>query len=264
MYNAKPDSFEEIAKDILAALGRLLATRPYIAITDSNGTIRFIDPPLELYAKFIQNFVYNNFNLLGVGDHSLPLGGVNLAFFKLSPIALVVLYTMKGVTGQLLSFKAKMFEWSGRIDQLISGVVTTIPAPQAQTASSEPLAYPTSTAYPPSTQYPPSPAYPASTPEAASPTYAPSPASTAPSSTSASELAAPSTKAGLKSVPFLIKKLTGKEKFPLEEAQILQFCDGTNSIEDICAKTGYARLKVDEVIRDYQKKKWIELKRIVL
>lgn len=249
MYNAKPDSFENIAKEILVNVGKLLATRPYIAIANISGTIQYIDPPLEIYAKFIQNFVYNNFNLLGIGEHSLPLGGVNLAFFKISAQAIVVLYTLKGITGQLLAFKPKMFDWSTRIDQLMGGVAAPIPTPS-----------PTPTFSPAPS---PAPQYPV-TSRATVPEAAASVASAARTTPSSTEAAAPGTKAGLKTVPFLMKKLTGKEKFPLEDAQILQFCDGTNSIEDICIKTGYPRLKVDEVIRDYQKRKWIELKRIVL
>ena len=240
MINAKPDSFETIAKDILTNVGKLLATRPYIAITDMSGSVLFIDAPLEIYAKFIQNFVANNFHLLQLGDHSLPLGGVNLAFFKVSDKAIIVLYTVKGITGQLLAFKGKMFEWTTRIDQLMGGPATPLLPQQPPFQVTSSVAVPQVIA-------------------------SVANATTVESTTlSSAGPATATTKAGLKTVPFLMKKLTGKEKFPLEDAQILQFCDGTNSIEDICAKTGYARLKVDQVIREYQKRKWIELKRIVL
>jgi hypothetical protein len=46
--------------------------------------------------------------------------------------------------------------------------------------------------------------------------------------------------------------------------QILQLCDGTHTIEDICKATKFSQLKVDLVLRDYQKKNVIELKRVVL
>jgi len=235
LESAKPDTYEAIAKDILANIGKLLATRPYIAITDAKGTIQYTDAPLEIYAKFIQSFVNDNFHLLQIGDHSLPLGGVNLAFFKMSSKSMVILYTVRGVTGQLLSFKARMPEFQARIDQLIGGLIE-IPTPIQEPHIYSPLG----------------------------PSVSADIRSTVSKTLNSTGAVASATKAGLKTVPFLMRKLTGKEKFPLEDAQILQFCDGTNGLEDICAKTGYNRLKVDEVIRDYQKKKWIELKRIVL
>ncbi len=70
-------------------------------------------------------------------------------------------------------------------------------------------------------------------------------------------------KSDLKQVPLLIKPLTGKEKFPLEEAAVIRYCDGTYSIEEICRATKYPLLKVDLIIRKYQKKNWIKIMRVL-
>ncbi|MFX0138923.1 MAG: hypothetical protein ACFFDN_35105 [Candidatus Hodarchaeota archaeon] len=69
---------------------------------------------------------------------------------------------------------------------------------------------------------------------------------------------------GFKDFPFLKKKLTGKEKIPIEVTRILQFCDGNHSIGDISEETGYPKIKVSQTIREYHKKKWIEIKRLLL
>ncbi len=60
---------------------------------------------------------------------------------------------------------------------------------------------------------------------------------------------------GVKMVPFLKKRLSGKEKFPFGIARILDLCDGYHSVEDICKETNYTRLEVTNAIREYQKKK---------
>ncbi len=210
----KQDSFYEIAKEI-NELGTMLATRLYVAIVDGAGVIKYIDAMLDAYKVFIETFVRENFSLLNIGDHSLPLGGVNLAFFKVSQKSMIVLYMVKGLSGQLLSFKARMYDWTNRIDGLI-GEVALQPAIQ-------PLD---------------------SVAEIEEPEVQPS---------------QPKSK-GVKTVPLLIKEI-GKERFPLEVAQILQYCDGKHSTEEIAQITTYSQLKVESIIREYQKKKWVEIKR---
>ncbi len=62
-------------------------------------------------------------------------------------------------------------------------------------------------------------------------------------------------------VPLLTKKLTGKEKFPINDVLVLNLCDGEHTIEEIIKKTRLARLAVENVIKNYEKKKYITLKR---
>ena len=71
-------------------------------------------------------------------------------------------------------------------------------------------------------------------------------------------------KKGVKMVPILKKKLSSKEKFSVEGARILGLCDGRHSVDDICEETKYSRLKVNDVIREHQKKDRIEVKRILI
>lgn len=224
MNKLKKDSFFEIAKDISTTFGTLLGVRPYIGIIDAMGTVHYSDTELEEYMEFAQNFARSNFYLLNTGDHSLPLGGINLAFFKISEKSIIVLYTKKGRSGQLLSFKAKMFDWQQRIDGLIGDII--VPPPPIQVTDS------------------------------------PSQIELEPGVIEADQEV--QTKArGLRTIPVLIKQLTGKEKFPIDVATILQYCDGNYSIDDIVKETNYPRLQVDNVIRLYQKKKWIDIKRVL-
>ena len=55
--------------------------------------------------------------------------------------------------------------------------------------------------------------------------------------------------------PFLVKKLGKKQKLPFIDLKVLRFCDGTNAVEDICKKSELPLMKVNEVLRKYQKKK---------
>ncbi|MFX1293681.1 MAG: hypothetical protein ACFFD2_02305 [Promethearchaeota archaeon] len=218
------DLFYEIARSIHADFEKLIRNPLYIAIIDSAGVIHHIESQLQQFNDFIKNFVINNFNLLNIGDHSLPLGGINLAFFKITDKAMVILYTAKGRIGQLLSFKVKMHNWSKQIDELIGEVTPLPPAIQIPEGSAEI-------------------------------DHEPKIISEKPINNKKWH--------GLKKIPILIKKLKGNEKFPIEIAQILQYCDGKHDIDEICELTQYSRLKVDNIIRILQKKKWIEFEKML-
>lgn len=210
------ESFYKIAKEIANIFGKIFASRPYIAIVDATGKVLFKEDQLNTHLEYIQNFVKANFNLLHVGDHSLPLGGVNLAFFKVSPKAIIVIYITKGFTGQLLAFRSRMQEWSPKIDELIGDVV--MPSTPVQEV-----------------------------PETVE--RAQSRTATAPQS--------------FRKLPVLTKKLDGKEKFPIEVATVLQFCDGKHSVEEICEKTNYLKVKINQILVEYQKKKWLDFKKVM-
>jgi hypothetical protein len=111
--------FYQIASQISAELGPALSTRPYVSIVDFSGNIKYMELELESYEEFIVNFAKTNFPLLQIGDHSMPISGTNLAFFKASRKALIVIYTKKGLIGQLLVFKTRMNKFAKLIDSLI-------------------------------------------------------------------------------------------------------------------------------------------------
>lgn len=201
--------------------GKTLVSRPYIAIIDALGNLHYKDSTyLDPHLNFVQNFIKDNFKLLAPGDHSIPLGGVNLAIFKISPKASIVIFTPKGFSGQLLSFKAMMFDWSTKIDDLVGDVV--IPSDVGKsTPIKEPDLQPSS------------------------------------------DTAEKEVDKGFKKIPFLLKKVDEKAKFPIEVAKVLQFCDGTHSIDEICAETGFPKVKINHILKEYQMKKWIEFKKIL-
>lgn len=70
-------------------------------------------------------------------------------------------------------------------------------------------------------------------------------------------------KKGLVMVPVLTKKLSSTEKFTVEAVRILDLCDGKHSVHDICQETKYPILKVNQIIKEYQKKNWIEVTRLI-
>jgi hypothetical protein len=219
------EQFYTIAKEIVTVFGKSFASRPYIAILDALGTIHYMDKKsFETHINFIQDFVKNNFNLLKVGDHSLPLGGINLAIFKVSEKAAIAILTSKGYSGQLLAFKPEMFNWSLKIDALIGDI--DLPKSNPKIPDTVP----------------------------------PSPASKPTPSTPA-----PKKKTKLsKKIPFLLKELGKKTKLPMEALRIFQFCDGQHSVDEICAEAKLPKVKVNQILLEYSKKKWIEIKKVII
>ena len=194
-------TLSDLVEQIKTDIGRLLGTNITVAIINSNAEIKYIDTAIKKFSDFIISFTKGNFDLLSVGDHSLPLSGTNIAFFKVSEKALVILNSDKGPVGQLLAFKGRMRKYSTRIDELLEAL------PEKE------------------------------------------------------EKPAP-VKAAVR-VPVLTVSIANK-KFGMEEAKVLHLVNGKNTITDICEKTKLPQLKVDEIIRKYQKKKWIKLKRLIV
>ncbi|MFX1449238.1 MAG: zinc ribbon domain-containing protein, partial [Promethearchaeota archaeon] len=54
-----------------------------------------------------------------------------------------------------------------------------------------------------------------------------------------------------------------KKKFPMDEASILHKIDSKKTISEICEITKIPRLKVNEILKKYQKKGWVKLKRVI-
>jgi len=69
---------------------------------------------------------------------------------------------------------------------------------------------------------------------------------------------------GVKMIPTLSKILSNKKNLSTEELKILELCDGKHSIDEICAILQYPKLKVADIIRIHQKKKWIEVNRVII
>lgn len=228
----KEEQFLALTREILTTLRGTLVTRAYITIIDAVGTIHFVESTsiFDQYLYFIRSYARDNFFLLNVGDYSIPFGGVNLAFFKISKKALVVLYAPLGPSGQLLPFKNMMNKWANRVDELIGPLDYDL-LPSECSDPESPESIPALQNMPPQTNEVPD--LPLNKPQYTV------------------------------RVPVLKTKLTEKVKFPLIDMQVLQFCDGTHTIEDICKKTNFPQLKVDLILRDYQKKNLIELKRVV-
>lgn len=229
----KEERFLALVREIQTVLRETLVTRAYVAIADSVGTVHFVESTsiFDQYLYFIRSYSKDNFSLLKIGDYSIPFGGVNLAFFKVSPKALIILYAPLGPVGQLLPFKNMIDKFAKRVDDLIGTL-------DYNRFSAECSDFETPEAHPAPVEIP-----------------TPSP--------EISELPSNTPQYTIR-VPLLKIKLTDKVKFPLNDMQILQFCDGTHTIEDICKATKFPRLKVDLILRDYQKKNVIELKRVVL
>ncbi len=191
----------DVVKIIKEEIGRLLGSTIQCAIVSADGTIYYIDPEIQKFSDFIISFAKGNFTLLQPGDHSLPLSGTNIAFFKVTEKSLVILNSDKGPVGQLLAFKGRMLRYGEKIDMLLEAAIV-----EEETKASA--------------------------------------------------------KAAVR-VPVLTVSISNK-KFGMEEAKVLHLVNGENTISDICEKTNIPQLKVDEILRKYQKKGWIKLKRLII
>jgi len=116
------ETFDTISRDIASKLGNLLGIRIHISIVDRVGNTLFMEREMEPFKQFIITFVSSNFRYLKVGDHSLPISGKNIMFFRVSDKVMIILYSAKGRIGQFLSFKSLMPKYKQRIDDLVQGI----------------------------------------------------------------------------------------------------------------------------------------------
>jgi hypothetical protein len=119
--------FYPIMKELTSELGKSMIARPYMALVDASGKIRYFDDALDDYKNYIIEFTRSNFTLLKVGDHSIPLGGTNLAFFKCGNNFFLVIHSKAGPTGQLLAFKNLMSKYSEKFAPLVGEVQPIVP-----------------------------------------------------------------------------------------------------------------------------------------
>ena len=206
------EAFYRIASEIISELGPILGTRPYLAIVRYDGEFIYAEPALDSYKEFITSFSKSNFDLLKPGDHSMPISGTNLAFFKISSRALIVIYIKKGLIGQLLIFKARMMKYQEKLDALIPEGPKPQEIAMAKSAPEEPEIM----------------------------KQAPAPA-----------------KAQI--IPMLLKEIGKKDKFPLQEVVILNYCNGKNSFEDIMRDGNLDRKATWEILDKYTKKGWVKI-----
>ena len=202
----------KIVKSIKRELNQLTSARAYIAIVDAISNIKYIDSDLEEFREFIINFNNTSFGILKVSDHSIPIGGQNLVFLKLSPKFILVLYTKKGKTGELIPIKNKLDNYI----PLIEDEIGDIDLSQVKTDWFK-------------------------------------------SSTEEEEEEEKEEKKSLGLYPSIKQDLIEKQKFPINDARVLRFCNGDNSVEDIMEKTEKTRLFVNNIIRKYQKKGFLKL-----
>ncbi len=110
----------ELANEIKGSLSSLLSAEVSIAFVKDKVGIIYIDDKLLEFEQFITTFSSENFKLLNVYDHSLPLSGTKLGFFKTSPTALIVIHSHgTGPVGQILVFKSRIDLFADRIDEAL-------------------------------------------------------------------------------------------------------------------------------------------------
>ncbi|NVM01488.1 MAG: zinc ribbon domain-containing protein [Candidatus Helarchaeota archaeon] len=195
---------DAIANEIIEYMNKILSQTTYLGIFGENDKVYYMQGALKKYLPFLQSYIQENFKLLGVGDHSIPLSGVNLVFFKITENSILVLHTREGPVGQLLAFKSRMFRFADKIEDEIIKLtpVKKKTEPRKKTAVSA------------------------------------------------------------ERIPVLTVSID-KKKFPMDEASILHNIDGEKTITEICQKTKIPRLKVNEILKKYQKKGWVRLKRVI-
>lgn len=217
------DHFYNLVLEIENYLGSLIGIRVYAAIIGGNGEIKYAREDFNEMISFIKSFILSNFNILQVGDHSFPMSGKNIGFFKISNKAMVILYMKTGHMGSLLAFKNKMYIYASRIDEQITDLTQITVEKEIENMGEI--------------------------------------SKEAPSSAIGEPPAKLALEGKFVKVPLLTKQITGKEKFPINEVKILQLCDGKHTIEDIIKSTNFTRLDIENVIRNYQKKKYLTLQR---
>ncbi len=195
---------DDIANEIIEYMNKILSKATYLGIFGENDKVYYMQGALKKYLPFLQSYIEENFSLLGIGDHSIPLSGVNLVFFKTSEHSIVVLHTREGPVGQLLAFKSRMFRFADRIeDEIIQATPVKKEAESRKTIT-----------------------------------------------------------VSAERIPVLTVSID-KKKFPMDEASILHKIDSKKTITEICEETKIPRLKVNEILKKYQKKGWVRLKRVI-
>jgi len=123
------EQIHQVVDEIKKTMGQLIGSRVYIGLYDNKGQSILEEEALGGFKEFIASFIKTNFNLLENNDHSLPLSGHGIIFFKLNAKLMIVLYIIKGKVGQLLAFKPKMKYFGEKIAPLLE---SSSEAPETQ------------------------------------------------------------------------------------------------------------------------------------
>lgn len=205
---SQQQTLEDNLNEITNYLGELTGTRIYAAIADPNGKILALNDRISPFKDMIETFVKMNFPYLEFGDHSIPMSGHSLVFFRTNN-GMVALYSPKGRHGQLLSFKSKFNDFSPKIDDGIG----EIPYDQELVRKS------IVDKVPPKLEY---------------------------------------KRYQWDIIPIFAIKLTGKEKLQINEAKILNKCDGKASIYEISEMTQINYTNVVKVLLKHHDAGWIK------
>ena len=205
------EQVHQVVDEIKTYMGSLIGTRVYVGLYDRSGNKILEEDALSGFREFITSFVKTNFNLLEVEDHSLPLSGHGIIFFKINDDMMIVLYIMKGKVGQLLAFKSRMGYFSEKFTEILE-------TSSEMSEKGDALAYLEETVAPSGPRF-------------------------------------LQRDMGIK--PVLKKKMSGKERFDINEAKIFPYYNGETSISQI--KFENLDLLVDDLIFKHVSNKIIDL-----
>lgn len=110
---------QNIKKELIELLGNLGI---YIAISDVQGNIKYIDSEMEDFYKYIQDYCKSNIKEMEPGSFSIPLK--NLIFFKISEKVIVIFSTKNSKVSCLVTFISKMDKYQAVLNHLIDKINT--------------------------------------------------------------------------------------------------------------------------------------------
>ncbi|MHA1894236.1 MAG: hypothetical protein ACTSX4_07040 [Candidatus Helarchaeota archaeon] len=199
---------EEIVDSISKDLTLKIGLRIYSAIVDPNGKILVSQTGIESFQHLIENFVKTNFPYLSFGDHSVPISGHNILFFRTNK-GIIVIYSPKGRIGQFLSSKNLLKEFAPQIDEELEDV----------TVDQEIIATKKIGIDLPKLEY---------------------------------------SRKIWDVYPTIVMKLSGKEKIPLDEAMVINKCDGKTSLQQISEMLQKSINSLMDILQKYHHDRWIK------
>ncbi|MFX0134394.1 MAG: hypothetical protein ACFFDN_12210 [Candidatus Hodarchaeota archaeon] len=121
-YKSRPKIeliIESIKKELVALLGTLGI---YVAICDDKGNMKYIDPDLEHFYKYIQEYTKSNFEMMEIGSFALPIK--RLIFFRISEKVMVVLSAKITNANRLVTFICKIDKYRSILNHIVDRIKT--------------------------------------------------------------------------------------------------------------------------------------------
>ncbi|NVM02662.1 MAG: hypothetical protein HWN67_10020 [Candidatus Helarchaeota archaeon] len=121
-YKSRPKIaliIESIKKELVALLGNLGI---YVSICDLNGNIKYIDPELDHFYKYIQEYCKSNFEMMETGSFAIPIK--SLIFFRISDKVMVVLSAKITNANRLVTFVCKIDKYKAILNHIVDRVKT--------------------------------------------------------------------------------------------------------------------------------------------